>query len=302
VKEDKRRSSLEGKNESDAVPGVCCVIVNWNGWRDTLDCLTSLRAQEYSNLLIVVVDNGSTDDSVNRIRSAFPEARLIETGKNLGFSSGCNVGVRAALSARTEFVWLLNNDTVCPSDTLRKLVGRATETPDAGLVGTVLFYAHDPTRVQAWGGGRIRPWIAFTTHFHAPAEFGRNCYTTFASVLARREMLEEVGLLYEGFFMYCDDSDLCLRMQETRWKIAMAEDTAVLHKESASTTANDKPFMTKTVTVSSLRLIHRNSRFRLIGMPIYIILRLGNRLVRREWRGFKAVCQGVVEFVREPIP
>jgi GT2 family glycosyltransferase len=302
MKEDQGRSSLGVKDESNADPSVCCVIVNWNGWRDTLDCLASLRDQEYGNLQILVVDNGSTDDSVERIRSAFPEARLIETGKNLGFSSGCNVGLRAALAGNAEFVWLLNNDTVCPPDTLRKLIRRAVARPDAGLVGTVLFYAHDPTKVQAWGGGRIWPWIAFSTHFHAPTEFGPNCYTTFASALARRAMLEEVGLLYEGFFMYYDDSDLCLRMQKTRWKIVMAEDTAVLHKEGASTTTGEKPFMTKIVTVSSLRLIRRNSKIAFLGIPLYVALRLGNRIFRREWKGVRAVWQGASEFMREPMP
>lgn len=293
---------MEGKDGSNADPGVCCVVVNWNGWEDTRDCLASLRQQEYGNLEIVVVDNGSTDDSVECIRSEFPEARLIETGKNLGFPTGCNVGLRVALAGASEFVWLLNNDTICPPDTLRKLVQRAMASPEAGLVGTVLFYAHDPTKVQAWGGGRIKPWIAYVTHFHAPAEFGRNCYTTFASVLARRAMFEEVGLLYEGFFMYCDDSDLCLRMQKTRWKIVMAEDTAVLHKEGASTTASEKPFMTKVVTVSSLRLIRRSSKLAFLGMPVYVLLRLANRAIRREWKGFGAVCRGLFEFVREPMP
>jgi GT2 family glycosyltransferase len=121
-------------------------------------------------------------------------------------------------------------------------------------------------------------------------------------VLARRKMLEEVGLLYEGFFMYYDDSDLCLRMQKTHWKIVMAEDTAVLHKEGASTTTGQKPFIAKVTTVSGLRFIRRNSRIAFVGMPLYVILRLGKRIVRREWMGFRAVCQGVMEFVREPMP
>jgi GT2 family glycosyltransferase len=293
---------LGGKDKSNTDPGVCCVIVNWNGWQDTVECLASLRKQDYSNLQIIVVDNGSTGDSVERIRSGFPEARLIETGKNIGFPSGCNVGLRAALAGNAEYVWLLNNDTVCPPDTLRKLVRQAMASPEAGLVGTVLFFAHDPTRVQAWGGGRIMPWIAFSTHFYAPTEFGQNCYTTFASALARREMLEEVGLLYEGFFMYYDDSDLCLRMQKKRWKIVMAEDTAVLHKEGASTATSQKPFMTQVVTVSGLRFIRRNSKIAFLGMPLYVVLRLGNRIFQREWMGFMAVCRGVIEFLREPMP
>jgi GT2 family glycosyltransferase len=115
-------------------------------------------------------------------------------------------------------------------------------------------------------------------------------------------MLEEVGLLYKGFFMYYDDSDLCLRMQKTRWKIVMAEDTAVLHKEGASTTTGEKPFMTKIVTLSSLRLIRRHSKVAFLGIPLYVALRLGNRIFRREWKGVRAVWQGASEFMREPMP
>jgi GT2 family glycosyltransferase len=294
--------SLEETNAGNGDPRVCCVIVNWNGWRDTLDCLGSLREQSYESLEIIVVGNGSSNDSVERIRRSFPEVRVIETGKNLGFSTGCNVGIRAGLGEGADFVWLLNNDTLCPPDTLDKLVYRAAGSPEAGLVGTVLMYAHDPAKVQAWGGGRVLPLIGFATHFTRPVAFGRNCYTTFASVLCRSEVFREIGLLYEGFFMYCDDSDFCLRMQKTRWKIVMAEDTMVLHKEGASRTTSEKPFMTKVVTVSTLRLIRRQSRWAFIGMPAFLVLRLGKRIVRGEWKGAKAVCEGVMEFVREPMP
>lgn len=293
---------MEIKEARNVDPVVCCVIVNWNGSRDTLDCLNSLRTQDYRNLQTIVIDNGSTDDSVQKIRSLFPEVFVIETGKNLGFSAGCNIGLRAALARSAEFVWMLNNDTVCPADTLRKLVRKAIENPDSGLIGTVLLYAHDSSKIQAWGGGRIKPWIAYVTHFTAPTKFVRNCYTTFASVLARKQMLEEVGLLYEGFFMYCDDSDLCMRMQKTRWKIAIAENTSVLHKEGASRVRSEKPFMTKTMTISGLRFIRRNSKLAFIGMPLFVILRLGKRAIRGEWSNAYAVLQGAKEFLREPIP
>jgi GT2 family glycosyltransferase len=93
-----KRHRLEMTGTDSADPGVCCVIVNWNGWRDTLDCLASLRHQDYRNLHVIVVDNGSTDDSVERIRSFFPEVRVIEAGKNLGFAGGSNVGLRAGLA------------------------------------------------------------------------------------------------------------------------------------------------------------------------------------------------------------
>ena len=288
--------------ERDASPGVCCVIVNWNGWRDTLDCLSSLKEQDYSELEVIVVDNGSTDESVERIRMAFPEVSLIETGKNLGFPGGCNAGLRAALETNAKYIWMLNNDTVCPPDTLTKLVRKGGSQPNIGMVGTVLLFAHDPSKVQAWGGGAVTPVIAWATHFYKKTEFGRNTYLTFASVLVKREVLEEIGLLYSGFFMYYDDCDFCLRMQETRWKIAMAEDTAVLHREGASTPKGESPFMVKTVTVSGLRFIRRRSRLAIIGIPLFALLRLANRIAKGEWKSVPAVWKGIVEFLREPDP
>lgn len=152
------------------------------------------------------------------------------------------------------------------------------------------------------GWWKIQPWIGYVTHFTSPVEFGRNCYTTFASVLCRSEVFREVGLLYEGFFMYCDDSDFCLRVQKTPWKTVIADDTAILHKEAASTKSSEKPFMTTVVTVSTLRLIRRNSRWGVIGMPVFVVLRLGKRLIHGEWRGVKAVCEGVKQFIEEPMP
>ena len=283
-------------------PAVCCVIVNWNGWQDTLECLASLQKQDYENLHVIVVDNGSTNESVERIRSAFPEVELIETGKNLGFSGGTNVGLRAALKQDVEFLWLLNNDTVCPPDTVRKLVNCAIANPGAGLIGTVLFYAHNPKEVQAWGGGKVFPWVAYSKHFYSPTKFEKNCYVTFASVLVRRAMLHETGLMYEGFFMYFDDADLCMRMQKTKWKIAIAEDTAVLHKEGASNPNKETYFMAKTVTVAGLRFIRRNSGLAFVGIPVYFALRVGNRILKREWQALRGVLQGGWEFLSEPMP
>ncbi len=105
---------------STAVPGpsvtptIVCVLVNWNGWQDTIACLNSLHAQSYPALQVIVVDNGSTNDSCQRIREAHPWVTLIETGRNLGFPGGCNAGTRLAMERGADYVWLLNNDTTVP--------------------------------------------------------------------------------------------------------------------------------------------------------------------------------------------
>ena len=78
-------------------PAVAIILLNWHGWRDTIACLESLASLEYTNYHVLVVDNGSTDDSVARIRAAHPQVPILETGRNLGFSGGCNVGIRRAV-------------------------------------------------------------------------------------------------------------------------------------------------------------------------------------------------------------
>jgi GT2 family glycosyltransferase len=128
------------------------VVVNWNGWRDTCECLKSLEEQTYHNLSIIMVDNGSNDDSVARLKAICSRVMIVETKMNLGYAAGNNVGIRLALEAGADYVWLLNNDTIAPPDTIAKLVSKMLSI-GSGAVGSVLYYLDDPTCVQAWGAG-----------------------------------------------------------------------------------------------------------------------------------------------------
>jgi len=279
-------------------PSVSCVLVNWNGWQDTVNCLDSLHQQDYPRLNVIVVDNGSTNDSVERIRERHPWVKVLLTGKNLGFPSGCNVGTRAAYAAGADYIWLLNNDTAAPPDTATKLVNHALENPQVGAVGGVLYYMHDPSQVQAWGGGEINLWTAFVRHFTAPAVFSKRTYLTGACMLVPRSVCEKVGIFYEGFFMYCDDSDLCLRLHEAGFSLAVAEDTAVLHKEGGSA-PKQSPVIDEFATTSTLRLLRRHAPLPWLSQFIYIALRLGNRLRRGQASNFAAVLRGTRTFLRE---
>ena len=289
---------IEDRCDAEALPTVVCVVLNWNGWRDTIPCLESLYAQDYAGLQVVVVENASSDDSVERIRGAFPEVELVQTGVNRGFAAGCNVGIRVALERAAEFVWLLNNDTVAPPDTLTKLLA-AGLGERTGMVGTVLRYAHNPAEVQAWGGGSIARWSGYGTHFHAPEEMGADSFLTFASVLLRRELLEEVGLLDEGFFMYFEDSDLCFRARKAGWGLAVAGDTAVLHKEGGSSGARKNARVDRIVTGSGLRFLGRYGRPRRLAQGLFVLSRLGKRVVRGDAAGMRAVMLGVRDWWRD---
>ena len=283
---------------------MLCVLVNWNGWQDTLECLRSLEHQTWPALHVVVVDNGSTNESASEIRAflsgrpanATVRMELLETGANLGFAGGNNAGIRFGLASGPALIWLLNNDTVCPPDTLEKLVRCADENPRAGIVGSVLYFAHNPAQVQAWGGGTVWPSIAWTRHWTAPHPLCEGCYVTFASVLLRPEMLASAGTLDEAFFLYFEDVELCLRAQKAAWELAVAEDTAILHKEGGSSRKTRSGFLEKTVTLSGLRLIYRYGRLRPIGMAVFLAARIFNRI--RSGGNAMAVLAALPEFLR----
>lgn len=281
----------------ESAPRVCCVVVNWNGWKDTLACLESLTAQDYSSLRILVVDNASTDDSVAKIGEAFPEIEVLRSEANRGFAAGCNLGIRRALERGAEFVWLLNNDTIAPANTTRKLVAAASDAA-VGIAGSVLRYMHNPIRIQAWGGGSVRRWMGFVRHYHSPVELDQNSFMTFASVMLRAQMLEQTGLLDEGYFMYFEDLDLCFRARDAGWKLAVAADTAVLHKEGGSATAQKSARLDRIVTASGLRFLSRHGRPRGVAKFLYATTRLAKRMAAGRGKRMRAVILGVRDWRR----
>jgi GT2 family glycosyltransferase len=280
-------------------PRLICVMVNWNGWQDTLECLDALRLQTYPNLGVVVVDNGSTNDSSARIQAAHPWVTFHQLPSNLGFSRGCNAGTRIAYNQGADYIWLLNNDTIAPPDTASAIIRAALAHPEAGAIGCVLYYMHNPSQVQAWGGGRIQLLSALVSHFIAPASFApANTFFTGASLTLPRHICESVGIFFEGFFMYCDDIDLCLRIHHAGHPLIVAPDTAILHKEGGSSTKRS-PLIDQFVTTSTLRMLQRNATLPALSISIFLVLRLLNRVSRAEWKNFAAVWRGVRIFLSQ---
>ncbi|ADV84540.1 glycosyltransferase family 2 protein [Terriglobus saanensis] len=281
---------------------VCCVVVNWNGWSDTVACLESLATQTYSPLQVIVVDNGSEDESVAKICASIRRLRLnahvLEAGKNLGFAAGTNVGLRKAMETEPEFFWLLNNDTVCPPDTLEKLVRKCA--PGVGVVGSVLYFQHDPVRVQAWGGGRVNTLSGYSTHFDQPQDFKEpDTFATFASVLIPHEAFAQIGFLWEGYFMYFDDADYCLRARSAGWSVVVAEDTAVLHREGGSLPGARTPQLDQIIVVSGLRFLERQGQFPKLGQGIFLAGKILRRLLSFRIRSLRAVTAGLRQYRKE---
>jgi GT2 family glycosyltransferase len=284
---------IDEKASNVKAPLVYCIVLNWNGWEDTLVCLESLMLQDYPNLVVVVVDNCSHNDSVAKISQAYPSILLLETGANLGFSGGNNVGIRLALDHGAEYVWLLNNDTIAPFDTATKLVAKALSDPQTGEVGTVLHHMHSPRTVQAWGGAILYPWAFYRAQLvTTPHKFGSNTALMAASVLLRREALMQVGLLDEGFFMYYEDSDLSFRIYKAGWTLTVAENTAVLHKEGASLGALS-PVRVRYGIASTLRFMYKHARLPALTQAMFCMVVVLNKTRKRDWRALKGVLAGI---------
>lgn len=273
------------------VPLVYCVIVNWNGWSDTSRCLESLVKQTHPRLTILVVDNDSHDDSVANIRDRFPEVRVIGLDENGGFAKANNVGIRIALEERADCIWLLNNDTVVPPDTASKMVAKMSTSPEIGAVGSVLYFLNSPGQIQAWGGGHVSTFFAYSSHFERPRVFGDGDFVTFASVLLSKQAALSIGMLDEQFFMYFEDADYCLRLSKAGFLIAVAENTAVLHREGGSSKKNVAR-LDRNVTRSGLIFLSKHSRAPRLSKAIFVLLRLGKRVASLKWANAFAVWKG----------
>lgn len=313
---------------------VFIIVLNWNGWKDTIECLESLQQQDHDSYRMVVVDNGSVDDSLRHIESwaggqeqsieslrddvarrrgtkplevvsynkseaeaggtgegekvlsACPDRALVlvQTGANLGFAGGCNVGIRYAMKRGAKYVWLLNNDTVAEPGALSGMVAVGRDDQQVGLVGSVLNYYHDPQAVQAFGGGSISWWWGTIRHYLKERVEDLD-YLTGASLLIKRSVIEKIGLLDDSYFFYWEDIDYSRRALEAGWCIGVATGSRVLHKEGGTVSGGSR-----TKSLASDRFMVRSTVlfFRAHGglcWPLAVLVRLSGVVVNRLRRG-----------------
>lgn len=273
-------------------PGrVYIVLVNWNGWQDTIECLESVFRLNYPDFVVVVCDNASTDGSMEHIK-AWAEGKvevkagnpalaylvepnlpkplpfveydrptaerggdlatdvqlvLVNTGGNLGFAGGNNVGIRYAMArSDVNYVWLLNNDTVADPHSLSALTDRMGQTSGRGIVGSTLIFHAKPESVQAFGCASYSKRIGLA----APIGCGRSigdvpvnpadvekkaAYVIGASMLVPRVFLEEVGLMAEDYFLYFEELDWAERGRKLGFSSFYAPLSVVYHKVGAAT-------------------------------------------------------------------
>jgi GT2 family glycosyltransferase len=239
-------------------PPVAIIILNWNGINDTLECLESVRQIQYDNFSIVVVDNGSEDDSCLQIRNNYPEVKLIENRANLGFAEGNNVGIRYALDQGADFVFLLNNDTVVDPLIVTELLAAARINDDDGIYGAKIYYYSEPEKI--WYAGAW--WDNDNCQFsHSNADITEVVVTDYVcgcTMFISRKTLEIIGLMDPVFFLTYEETDWCYRALRSGVKSYCVPTAKVWHKISASFGGNSSPIVSYFMSRNLLLWAERN--------------------------------------------
>ncbi len=275
-------------------PLVDVILVNFNRVQLTSRCIEALQRQDFPRLRINVVDNGSTDGSSEVLRGRFQTVRIIESNRNLGFAAGCNLGLRLSLADRVPFVWLLNNDTEPAPSALSHLVRKLENDSVLGAVGSVLVSKSDQS-VQAWGGGTVNLHTGVCRETETPPP-PCTMYLTGASLLIRSQTLRDVGLFDEAFFLYWEDVDLCLRIKQKGWGLAVAEESIVVHHQGA-TAGHLKPWSDEQFVLASWKFFRRHTRVALVPFLSGALVRACARARHGRWLNVASICRAVARSV-----
>lgn len=249
-----------------SVPSVHVVILNWHGLTDTLECLSSLREQNYPEMKILVVDNGSAEHEAATIEREFPGASVLRLARNLGFCGGNNEGIRRALADGADYVLILNNDTLVPPDLLSKLVGESAPLENVGAVSPVIMY--HPEREKVWYAGSF--WDSRTAGFRhrlidrlreelTEQEPYPSAYACGCCLLVHSSVVRRVGLMDDRYFAYYDEADWCSRMTAAGLTSYVVPRALLYHKTRGST--------------PSLVVTYLMARNRLLWMAQHLALR-----------------------------
>jgi GT2 family glycosyltransferase len=220
-------------------PGVVIIILNWNGLADTLACLGSLSHLDYPSYETLVVDNGSQDGSPDAIREAYPQVKVIETGENLGFVGGNNLGLEYACTQNADYALLLNNDTEVSADFLYRMVELAEADSKIGVVGPTIYYAEQGDRI--WSAGGKLDWRSGLTLLDGMDQIDRGQFgetprqvdfVTGCALLVKIPVVKEVGKLDSRFFAYFEENEWCVRVNHAGYKIYHLPTAKIWHKIS----------------------------------------------------------------------
>ena len=312
--------------EKPVATGVVALVLNWNGFEDTVECIESILRSDLAPAHIVVLDNGSIDGSTQRLHdwataqsleyASYPSPTVayvsdppttqlvfIQCGRNLGYAGGNNVGIRYAIERGAEFVWILINVVVVDLRALERALGVAESDPQTAIVGAKLLRYDEPETIQALGGGYIVPVLCHDTqlgsgkHSHTSGDAPiRVDHMIGASMLVRLAAVRDVGMIDESYFLYREETDWCIRMVRRGWKLFCSPTSLVWHKQARSV-GFKSPLHDYYAVRNVLHLVRKFYPAALPTAFAYFACRsVLPKLARLEFRRLYAVCAAMRDF------
>jgi GT2 family glycosyltransferase len=296
---------------SSITPKICIVILNWNGWEDTVDCVASCLKLTYATVTIIIVDNASTDGSESILHERFPDIRIIQTRTNLGYAGGNNVGIRHAFESGADYVWLLNNDTVVDPAALNEMVRVAEQDPRVGMLGPKILLHSRPEYLNCIGStinlitGQPR-LVGLGEKDDGRFDDIREMDTlSGCSLLVRKEVVDAVGLLDERFFLFYEETDWILRAKRAGYRMLYVPGAKIWHKVSASVGGHQSPLMLYYMTRNNPLLMRQNvgalafARFLIIYLCLVIPKKIINVLLlnkEKRYQKMTAILKGLRDY------
>ncbi|MBS9523449.1 glycosyltransferase family 2 protein [Litoribacter alkaliphilus] len=286
---------------------VVIILVNWNTYDYSRQCIEQLQQQYYSNVDILLVDNGSTDGSGEKLRKAYPKAVYFQNVDNLGFTGGNNVAMEYAKTQGYDYVLLLNNDTFLEPDFLEKLVLAMEADSRLGAVQPLIF--NHPEREKVWkSGGDFITTIASTI---SSSSIGSGVFNTQwltgCALMIRGEVLEKIGPLTPSYFAYFEDVDYSFRIRKAGYDLGVVTESKIYHIASGSTKSKTKQkegFLSPSAHYLNVRnqiflmRQHQDLFSRYTAFPFQtakMFAYMGYFLLRNRKEKFKSVWRGLLD-------
>jgi GT2 family glycosyltransferase len=300
---------------------VAIILVNWNSYALTNDCIQSLKQTSSKDFDIIVVDNGSQDDSGLQLKTAHPDIILLSAGANLGFTGGNNLGMRYAVAQNYPYTFLLNNDTFVEPDFLDPLIQYMDTNTAIGAVQPRIFFHHN--RNLIWNNGSFYSPFTGRTYTRSYQRTEPNPdmrpqqvdWITGCAFFIRTEILKQTGLFAENFFIYFEDVDLSFRIKKAGYALCYIPQSVIYHiageshkkpvkgKEGRLSakvhylhTRNNIWFLKKHTPIPYLPTVCLYNFFYLIGVMAYFVARLRFQKLQAVWKGIRDGINGHVQY------
>lgn len=283
------------------------MVLTWNETELAERCVRSVLASNYECLNVVVVDNGSEPPACPILQEQFPTIETVQLSENTGFAAGCNRGIERGIDLGADYIFILNNDSIVPEDTIGHLVEAMETHEDSAIACPLLLYGEGEKRASFYKGEVDRD-TAF--HFH-PGEgelvteenrvdFDGNNFAPACAILVRSETLRQIGMFDESLFTNWEDYDLCIRIRDAGWKILTVGKAEVIHS-GGETTGTISPFITYYGTRNRLVCLFRYGRLLRILRNSLWIVRSFYWQIRgygfSNWPAHRAFLKGVFHFL-----